>query len=343
MRLPLWVVKIFNYEYWSWWIFYLPMAPYWLYQAIRTRSLTFFTVTNPGIEAGGFYGEKKMEILKNIQPDLLPKTIFINKDTEFENVDNLLIINNLQFPIIAKPNIGERGNNVAKLIDLEALKKYHRNTKEDYIIQEFIPFEIELGVLFSRLPDEKKGKVSSITIKEFLTVTGDGKSSIEELILNNTRARFQYKVLKERLGEGIKEVLKNGEKRLLEPIGNHCRGTKFVNANHLINSQLDEIFTNASKNFEGFFYGRFDMKVKSIEDLYAGKNIRIMELNGVSSDPGHIYDPDYHLWQAYRDLKWHWKRVADISIQNQRRGFKPLPFSEVWKIVKEHFNLFSQR
>jgi regulator of replication initiation timing len=339
MKYPLWIVKIFNYEYWSWWVFYLPMAPYWIYQAIRTRSFTYFTAVNPGIEAGGFYGEKKMEILKNIRPDLLPKTTFINKELDFNKVHNSLIISELQFPIIAKPNIGERGNSVAKLLNLEDLKIYHNTTKEDYIIQEFITFDIELGVLFSRMPDESKGKVSSVTIKEFLTVNGDGKSTIEELVLNNTRARFQYETLKERLGEDIKEVLKNGEKRLLEPIGNHCRGTKFVNANHLINSQLDTIFTEASKNFDGFFYGRFDMKVKSIEDLYEGKNIRIMELNGVSSDPGHIYDPNYHLWQAYRDLKWHWKRVADISIQNQKRGFKPLPFSEVWGIVKTHFKV----
>jgi hypothetical protein len=337
MRLPLWVIKIFHYEYWAWWVFYLPMAPYWLYQAIRTRSLTYFTAVNPGIEAGGFYGEKKMEILKNIHPDLLPKTIFVDKEIGFEFIHNSLIINKLQFPIIAKPNVGERGNSVAKLLNLEALKTYHTDTVEDYIIQEFITFDIELGVLFSRLPSEAKGKVSSITMKEFLTVIGDGKSTIEELILNNTRARFQLETLKERLGDGMKEILKNGEKRLLEPIGNHCRGTKFVNVNHLINSRLDDVFTEASKDFEGFFYGRFDMKVSSIEDLYEGKNIKIMELNGVSSDPGHIYDPNYHLWQAYRDLKWHWKRVADISLQNQKLGFKPLPFSEVWQIIKGHF------
>ncbi len=331
LKIPLSIIKIFNYEYWAWWVFYLPMAPYWLYLAIRTRSLTFFTAANPGIEAGGFYGEKKMDILKNIRPDLLPKTIFIEKYSEVKNIHNLLNIKQLSFPIIAKPNVGERGTNVKKIENIEVLNEYHSSSDEDYIIQEFITFDIELGVLFSRLPNEPMGRVSSVTMKEFLTVTGDGKSTIEELVENSTRARFQLEVLRERLGNRIKEILKNGEKRLLEPIGNHCRGTKFVNANYLINSQLDEVFTEASQNFEGFFYGRFDMKVKSIEDLYAGKNIRIMELNGVSSDPGHIYDPNYHLWQAYRDLCWHWKRVADISIQNQKMGVKPLPFKEVWK------------
>jgi regulator of replication initiation timing len=192
-------------------------------------------------------------------------------------------------------------------------------------------------VLFSRMPNEKLGKVSSVTLKEFLTVTGDGKSSIEELILQNTRARFQLETLQKRLGENIKEVLHFGEKRLLEPIGNHCRGTKFVNANHLINNKLDEVFTKVSESYDGFFYGRFDMKVSSIDDLYLGKNIKIMELNGVSSDPGHIYDPKYYLWNAYRDLMWHWKRAANISILNQKNGIKPLPFSDIIAIVRQHF------
>ena len=337
MRTPLFLVKIFNYEYWTWWLFYLPMAPYWIFQAIRAKSLAYFTAVNPGIEAGGFYGEHKTEIMKNISPDYLAKTIFIEQTTAFEKIANLLTINNLDYPIIAKPNVGERGNSVAKIHSADELRQYHANISEDYLIQEFVTFPIELGVLYSRLPNEKVGKVSSVTLKEFLTVTGNGKASIEDLLLESNRARFQLATLQKRLGDGIKEVLPIGEKRLLEPIGNHCRGTKFVNVNHLISRQLDEVFTKVSANYAGFFYGRFDMKVTSIEDLLAGKNIRIMELNGVSSDPGHIYDPNYYLWQAYRDLMWHWKRAADISIQNQQAGIKPLPFRDILAIVKQHF------
>ncbi|MDZ7934310.1 MAG: hypothetical protein U5M51_04960 [Emticicia sp.] len=337
MRMPLFLVKVFNYEYWPWWLFYLPMTPYWLYQAIRAKSLTFFTAVNPGIEAGGFYGEHKTEIMKHISPEYLAKTVFISFGTEFGVLPKLLIDNELRYPIIGKPNIGERGTSVAKIHSETELRAYHEAANADYLIQEFITYSIELGVLFSRMPNEKAGKVSSVTLKEFLSVTGDGKSTIEELVLQSTRARFQLESLQKKLGKEMQHVLSLGENRLLEPIGNHCRGTKFVNANHLINNQLHEIFTKVSEGFEGFFYGRFDMKVSSIEDLYQGKNIRVMELNGVSSDPGHIYDPRYYLWQAYRDLMWHWKRAADISIVNQRNGVKPLPFSEIWAIVKEHF------
>lgn len=338
MKLPLFLIKIFNYEYWSWWVFYLPMAPYWLFQAIRAKSLTYFTAVNPSIEAGGFYGEHKSEILKYIPAEYLPTTIYISPEISFNEVLNMLHSRGLNYPIIAKPNVGERGTSVAKITSEAQLKSYHESIEAEYLIQEFIDYPIELGVLFSRMPSEKSGKVSSVTLKEFLTVVGDGQSSIETLVQNNTRARFQLEALRERLGEGMNEVLKAGEKRILEPIGNHCRGTKFVNANHLINDRLHEIFSRIANSFEGFYYGRFDMKVTSLEDLYAGKNIRIMELNGVSSDPGHIYDPRYYLWQAYRDLGWHWNRVAEISIANQKKGVKPLPVQELLRIVRQHFD-----
>ncbi len=337
MRIPLFLVKVFNYEYWPWWLFYLPMTPYWLYQAVRAKSLTFFTAVNPGIDAGGFYGEHKTEIMKHISSEYLTKTILIPLGIAFDELPKLLINNDLQYPIIAKPNVGERGTSVAKIHTYEELHQFHETAKADYLIQEFITYPIELGVLFSRMPNEKIGKVSSVTLKEFLSVIGDGKATIEELVLRNTRARFQLESLQKRLGNSMQDVVSMGENRLLEPIGNHCRGTKFLNANHLINNQLHEVFSKVSVGFDGFYYGRFDLMVESIEDLYEGKNIRIMELNGVSSDPGHIYDPHYYLWQAYSDIMWHWKRAADISIINQKNGTIPLPFSEILDIVKRHF------
>jgi hypothetical protein len=338
LKLPLWLIKLTHFEYWTWWMFYVPLLPYWLFQAIRTRSLTFFTNADPCIDYGGFFGESKMEILRQIPKEYLPKTIFIEKQTELKTIVDRLIQEDLVYPIICKPDVGERGTQVEKLYSNYDFVQYLSNVQEDFIIQEFITYDIELGVLYYRYPDAKKGKVSSVTRKEFLSVLGDGKSTVEQLMQQSTRARFQIESMRKRLGDmGMDEVIKSGEKRILEPIGNHCRGTKFLDDNHLLNSTLDEVFDKIAIPIDGFHYGRFDMKVKSIADLYEGKNIRIMELNGVSSEPGHIYDPKNTLWAAYRDLAQHWKIIADISIQQQRRGIMPVPFGILWKVVKGHF------
>ncbi|MCU0447191.1 MAG: hypothetical protein MUE85_20030 [Microscillaceae bacterium] len=336
-RAPLWWIKWTQYEYWDWYIFYLPILPYWLYLAIRARSLTYFTAGNPGIEMGGFFGESKKDILNKIPTQYLPKSAFISQNQTWEDIDNQLKINDLQFPLIAKPNVGERGNAVVKLESIETLKTYWQQHQVDFILQEFIEYPIELGVLFYRLPNEASGQVSSITLKNFLTATGDGKSSLQELLAQNTRARFQLKRLKNELGTAMQTVLANGEKRLLEPIGNHCRGTEFINANHLINSQLHQIFSEIALGIDGFYYGRFDLKVKSYEDLAQGKNIKIMELNGISSEPGHVYDTRYTLWQAYRDIMQHWYIIWKISRQNHALG---VPYTSIWEIlqvIKQHF------
>ncbi len=338
LKLPLWLIKLTNFEYWTWWMFYVPLLPYWLFQAIRTRSLTFFTNADPCIDYGGFFGESKMEILRQIPKDYLPKTIFIEKQKDLKTIVDRLIQEDLVYPIICKPDVGERGTQVEKLYSNYDLVQYLSNVQEDFIIQEFITYDIELGVLYYRYPDASTGKVTSVTRKEFLAVFGDGKSTVEQLMRQSTRARFQIDSMRKRLGDmGMNEIIKLGEKRILEPIGNHCRGTKFLDDNHLLNSTLDEVFDKIALTIDGFHFGRFDLKVNSIEDLYEGKNIRIMELNGVSSEPGHIYDPKNTLWAAYRDLAHHWKIIADISIQQQRRGIMPVPFGVLWKVVKGHF------
>ncbi|MDP5121544.1 MAG: hypothetical protein NWQ46_08115 [Spirosomaceae bacterium] len=329
--------KFTRYEYWPWWLFYLPMLPYYVYQVIRTGSLTYPTSVNPAIYGGGFYGEKKTDILQHLSSEYLATTIFVEKGSTFSQILGLISEHGLSFPIIAKPNVGERGTDVEKITNETQLRNYADRVNENFLIQEFIDYPIELAVLYSRLPTKSTGEVSSITAKEFLSVTGDGTSTIEQLVLVNPRAVFQLDVLRKRIGDELKIVLPANEKRLLEPIGNHCRGTKFLNGNHLITAEVNAVFDKISAPYENFFYGRYDIKVASLKDFQLGKNIKIMELNGISADPGHVYDPEYKLINAYKDLSWHWKRLADIHLENKQHGHLPMSNREVWGIIKTTF------
>ncbi|MDI9341658.1 MAG: hypothetical protein QM534_13895 [Sediminibacterium sp.] len=337
MKVPLFIAKFSRYEYWPWWIFYLPVLPYWLYLSLKTKSLTYFTAANPGIELGGFYGESKSKILDLIDKRYLPKSVSVDSSASVESILDQMNAIGLLYPVIAKPDVGERGNQVTLIHTEQDLIRYNRTSKSKYIIQEFIDYTIELGVLYSRMPDEQKGKVTSITLKEFLSVTGDGTSTVLELMQKKLRARFQIDRLSKEFPDKMNVVLKEGEHILLEPIGNHCRGTLFIDNNYLINDTLNEVFDKICVPIHGFYYGRFDLKVKSIEDLYKGNNIRIMELNGASSEPGHIYDPSLTLFKAYKDLLSHWKRLAEISNANMKLGFTPVSFSLIiktyWKFV----------
>jgi len=337
MRTPLFLYKIFKYEYWPWWMFYLPVLPYWIYLSIRNRSFAYFSAANPGIDLGGFFGESKSEILSLIDQTYLPQSMSVINTSDFSIIKKNLWDIEMDYPLIAKPDVGERGNDVCKVNNEKELIEYHIKADFNYIIQEFIDYDLEFGVLYSRLPHSEKGEVSSVTLKEFLTVYGDGKSSIVELMQKSTRARFQIERLKKEMGDAFHRIPSNNEKVLLEPIGNHCRGTRFINFNHLINENLNNAFDKISLPINGFYYGRFDLKVKTIDDFQQGNGIKIMELNGASSEPGHIYDDSFTLLRAYKDLLFHWKRLADISFINMKMGLKPVSFSLVvstyWKFV----------
>ncbi|GAB5522667.1 MAG: D-alanine--D-alanine ligase [Roseivirga sp.] len=311
--------------------------PYWVYLSIRARSFTYFTAANPGIEHSGVFGESKIDILKKIDRHYLPTTLFFESDTSVAQVSKGLEDESLAFPIIIKPNVGERGNEVAKVSNTNQLTSYLDANTTDFIIQEFVDFEIELGILYYKFPDESKSGITSIVTKEFLTVTGDGTSTIIDLIGQSDRARLQLGALKQRLGDDLLEVLPAGEKRNLEPIGNHSRGTKFLSGMNLLNDQLVAVFDDVSKDIEGFYFGRFDLKVKSTEDLYKGDNIKILELNGVTSEPAHIYDPSYSIWKAWSEAARNMKMMFRVSKANMKNGVKVTPFFEMFRLVRSHF------
>lgn len=336
-RWPLFLIKLFNYEYWTWWAFYLPMLPYWLYLALKTRSLAYFTAANPCMDWGGFFGESKSDILRQIPAEFLPKSRFLAGTETVETVENALCEAGLNYPVVVKPDVGERGTKVEKVDNTAELAAQIQAIDAAFIVQEFVQEPLEFGILYSRLPGETRGRVTSVTRKGFLTVTGDGRSTIEELMRQSTRARFQLDTMRERLGSGMGEILPAGETRLLEPIGNHCRGTKFIDDNHLISEELNAVFDRIAGPIDGFHFGRFDLKVRSVEELLAGRTIRILELNGASSEPGHIYDPRHSLREAYRDLARHWAILAEICQRQKARGVRPVPFSELLKVTWAHF------
>ena len=334
---PLFLVKLMNYEYWPFWLFFMPLVPWWVYLSIRARSFTYFTAANPGIEHSGVFGESKIEILNKIDAKYKPTTFFCQSGTSSHQLTQLLEQHQLSFPIIIKPNVGERGNEVAKIDNTNQLNSYLDSKPADFIVQEFVDYEHELGVLYYRYPDGSHSGITSVVVKEFLTVTGDGTATISELVSRSNRGRFQLEALHERLGRSMNEVLKSGEKRNLEPIGNHCRGTKFLSGQDLINDRLVAEFDKICSDIDGFYFGRFDLKVKSIEDLYEGKNIKMLELNGVTSEPGHIYDPSFSIWKAWSEAARNMKVMFEVCKRNMKQGVKVTPFFEMLRLVRTHF------
>lgn len=325
------LIRLRSWEYWPFAVVYAPVFLYYGWLSLRARSWFFFSASNPGIETGGMRGESKVETLNRIGAAYKPKTLFFSQpQATITNLLNQMMLAGFWFPIIAKPDRGERGFRVERLTTEAELTEYLQTNHQNLIVQEYVDEPLELGVFYYRFPGEGTGTVSSIVVKEFLSVTGNGRQSIRQLLAQNERAVLQQAVLDQRYGKDLDEVLPTGEQRVLMPIGNHCRGTAFLNGNHLITPELTAVFDRIAADIDGFYYGRFDLRCRSVAHLLRGETIRIMELNGAGAEPAHIYQPGFSIWEGWRVLLRHWQVLYQISSENHRRGIPYMTFPEAW-------------
>jgi hypothetical protein len=320
-------IRLTHWEFWPFGIIQFPLFFYYPWLAFRAGSLTFFTGSNPGIVMGGMFGESKFDVLQKIPEQWIPRSFLLRQPATLDDVSRAIEVNNLSFPLIFKPDIGERGFMVKRIFSLADVSDYLEKMKHDFLIQELVDDAIEMGVFYKRLPCDTRGEITSIVLKEMLTVTGDGHSSLKNLILQNSRAKLQWPVLRETYREQLPEVPAVGEKKELVSIGNHCLGTKFINGNPLIDPELTEVFDSLSKKIDGFFFGRYDLRCKSIDHLRRGE-FKVLELNGCGAEPAHIYDPEFPLSKAITTLIDHWKTIYIIARQNQLRGYRFLPLKD---------------
>jgi len=320
-------IKLKSWEYWPFGILQFPAMVYYACLSLRARSFFFFSASNPGIPMGGMFGESKYDVLCKLPRRYIPKSALVRVPSTKKKILDTISEHHFNFPLIFKPDLGERGFMVER-IDCEAdIDKYLLKMKFDFIIQDLVDLPLEYGVFYMRFPDQEKGTVTSIVMKEMLTVTGNGNSTLQRLILEKDRAKLQWPKLKQVYRDRLNDVLKEGETIELVSIGNHCLGTKFLDGSHLINERLSETFDNISKQVDGFYFGRFDLRCSQVEDLYSG-NVKIMELNGCGAEPAHIYNPGYSFTRALGVLLLHWRNIFIISRANARRGIAYTSFKD---------------
>ena len=285
---------------------------------------------------GGFVMDSKIEIYDLIPQKFYPKTKFINEKMPFDEVQLILENSKINFPFITKPDIGLRGSAVKKVEDLTALKNYHNKANFDYLIQDLIPYQHEVGIFYVRFPHQQHGTITGIVAKEFLIIKGDGCSTIEELLKEKPRYEFQLKALEKEYGTQLKTILASNEKRNLVPYGNHARGAKFLDYSHLISPELIKVIDEMCLQVPEFYFGRMDVMYNSWEELKQGKNFSIVELNGAGSEPTHIYDPKHSLFFAWKELARHIRYMFQISVENHKRGFPYLSHKEGMKQYRLH-------
>ncbi len=334
------IQQIWRWEFWPPWLFYIPVVPWIAYLALRYRGFGIVTAANPGIPHGGFVGESKFDILRKLPAEWVTPTERLDGRTaeaRLARLDELLRETTWSYPLILKPDAGERGAGVRLIHSHDQAERYLREATGPVLVQVYHPGPYEAGVFYYRIPGQENGRIFSITDKHFPAVEGDGRSTLKELIWNHPRFRMQARTFLSRLNGQADAVLAPGQSRRLVVAGNHCQGALFRDGAHLITPELEGSIDRIARHFDGFHFGRFDIRYADVDAFKAGRDFTIVELNGAASESTNIYDPSWPMARAYRVLFAQWSILFRIGAGNRGLGHATTPTRRLVGHVRAYY------
>jgi membrane protein DedA with SNARE-associated domain len=333
------VARLWRWEFWPMWIFYPPVALWTAMLAVWYRGYQTITAANPGMPDGGVVGESKFEILSRLPRAWTIPAVLVGRGVLAARVDTLAQSMRQQqwtFPIVLKPDVGQRGAGVRVARTLEDVLAYLERVHDPVVAQPFHPGPFEAGIFYYRMPGWSRGRILCITDKHFPVVIGDGRSTIADLVWSHRRYRMQAATFLARMGDRQHVIPAPGERVPIGFAGNHAQGAMFTDGGSLITPGLEQRVDDIAQNYEGFYIGRFDVRYRDREAFTAGRDLAIVELNGATAECTNIYDPARTLLAAYRQLFLQWRLVFAIGAANRRLGTPVTPPRRLLALIRAH-------
>lgn len=318
--------RVRRWEFWPAWLFYVFLLPHLLRLSWRHGGFHTATAVNPGIETGGLLGESKAGVLDAIgrgRPELA-SYVYLPENEGLEARLERIAAAALAVPLVLKPDVGERGRRVQICRRADELHARLAADPSAMLAQEFVE-GLEFGLFFLREPKSDRGRIFSLARKILPELVADGVSTIEDLILGDDRAVCLASFHLDRFDDRLDEIPKAGERLRLAELGTHCLGAVFQDGSDLNSPALLAAVETILEDDPEFHFGRFDLKAPSEDDLRAGRDLRVLELNGLSSEAAHIYDPKYSLAEALECMRQQWSLAFEIAAVQRSRGARPTP------------------
>lgn len=334
-------LRLTQWEFWPTWALYPPVVAYIAWLMARHRSVTLPSIVNPCMPTSGLVYESKSQILRHLQKHGAPVGRFEVIPLEMELEGKLGVLRafmekeGLSYPVVLKPDVGQRGQGVSVVKDEGQARVVLGGQLEDTIAQEFLP-GVEYGVFYERSIRSTSGRVTSITDKRLIGVVGDGHSTLEELILRDERAVRMGRFFLAQFEAMLDVVLPVGERFALTSVGTHCRGALFLDGKELLTPELEAEVDRFSRVVEGFHFGRYDLRAPSAEAFMRGEGLRIIELNGLTSEPTSMYDPKHSVFFAWLTLVGQWRRIFELAKENRLAGHEPDSLGKVFRLARAH-------
>ena len=302
------------FEFWPDWLFYTPVVIHWLMLGLRYGDFSLPTAANPRITTGGLCGESKLSILAQIGPEAadlaVPACGVVADPDGVGAAEAAMRAHGLSYPVVVKPDIGCNGTGVRLVRDAAAMGRYLQAFPpgETVVLQHYIEEPNEAGIFYVRHPDEPRGRITSVTIKQPPVVVGDGRSTLRALILADERARLVPHLYLDRLADRLDmEFREQGENIQLVFVGNHCKGSIFQDGRGLVTPALTEAIDGLARSMPDFFFWSGSMcGLPRPRRCGRGVGFRVIEVNGAGSEATHIWDPSTKLLDAWRTQFFHY-------------------------------------
>lgn len=356
-------IKRLHHEYWPMHLYYPVPVAYLIWLSLKRKGIRTITCANPGMGAGGgIIGESKADILRaiSVSPHVLPWRMLhasADVDARVKTVMQWLSEDNCELgslPLVLKPDSGFHGYAVKLARDENDLRSYLTKMHRDLIVQKYHPGPRECAIMWARHTSpqsESVGRITGVNLRELPTVTGTGKHTLEQLVLRHKRHRCQAGTIIRNLGEQRTTIPVKGETVRVSSVGNHIRGARFTDGNHLITPELERAIDAVARNVPhpsldnqqmqsmgpgGLDTGRFDIKYESDELLQQGRGIGIVELNGTTAEPTQMYDPSHSVYWAWSVYCRHIRTLFDLAIARRKAGASPASLRELYAGWRKH-------
>ena len=301
------------------WALCIPLVLHWFLLAARHRSLTLPSAANPDILTGGLAGEGKLDCLRLIRPEhfaWVAPTAAVGPSKDIETIRRSA---GIDFPLVAKPDVGWCGYGVRRIDDEAALQAYRTAMPADatILLQPLVPGPHEAGLLYRSWPGQHRSAMLSVTLRHAPAVHGDGRRTLGQLVRADPRWPRRAAV------PGTDRVPAQEEVVLLTTVRSLRIGARYEDAPGLVTPALLARVQMIARGMGDFHAGRFDVRFSSIAELQAGR-FTIIEVNGAGAEAIGAWDPTLGLWPALARVFASHRELFAVGDAMRDRGHRPV-------------------
>lgn len=313
------------------WLICVPLVAQWLWLSLRHGGATVPAAANPRLTTGGLVGDGKLEYFRGMGP--LARSLTADycavlndgKATDYA-LRAAMAGSGLAFPVVAKPDLGLCGYGVRLLSDMAALRAYLAAFPlgETVVLQRYLPQEGEAGLFYARDPVTGQGRIIGLALRYFPRVTGDGRSTVAQLVAADVRARRIARTPRHQCSVPPDSVPAAGQQVRLATIGSTRVGGLYRDGAALVTPELVQAVDAIARDMPEFHFGRFDVRYDSLRGLRAGRGFTIMEVNGAGSEAIEAWDPDIGVVQGFRMVFAKQRLLFAIGAAQRKKGVRPI-------------------